>query len=160
MSVRRRFAPTTTAAIGVISTLTLVFAVFAIREISALNSGRSLESDEVLLGLTGDTADNATWLSAGLILVVCLMATGMVLGLARRNTGARYAAITLFLFLGCLSIGASVAGMTSTPPARNFGFGLLCGVVDLVIVGLLLAKPTALDFDQAEVDRQRRMARG
>jgi ABC-type Fe3+ transport system permease subunit len=161
MGARHRpYARTTAAAIAVIVAMSLVFAAIAVRAIVTFEGGPPAAPDAVVFGLTSETAGNAVWLAAGLMLTVCLLALVVAAGIARRNPGARHAGIALFVVLGAVCVASAFAGITADPPARNAGYGFLSGVMNLVIVGLLLARSTAADFDRAELDRRRRMSRG
>lgn len=161
MSVHRRHAATTVAAIGLIVALTVTFAVIAVRQIATIDPGRhTIEANEARLGLNPQMANNATAMTAGLILTVCALTLCAAIGIARRNTGARYAATGLFGMLGFLAFAASLGGLTATPPSPNASYGLLCGVANGVILGLLLAPSTADDFERAEQERQWLRVRG
>jgi hypothetical protein len=161
MRVHRRPAATTVAAIGLIVALTTVFAVSAVQRITAIDPGRvTLDPDEARLGLNPHMANNATALSGGLILVVCVLALGAAVGIALRRSGARHAAIVVFGVLGVLALAASLGGLTATPRSENALYGLACGIANAVIVGLLLAPSTADDFDRVEHERQWLLARG
>jgi hypothetical protein len=66
----------------------------------------------------------------------------------------------LFGVLGFTALAAALGGLTATPPTPNAPYGLLCGVVNVAIVGLLLAPSTADDFERAEQERQWLLTRG
>ena len=161
MSPRRRHAATTVAAVATILALTAAFAVFAVEQIAAIDAARrTVAPDEARLGLSPQMANNVTAITAGLILTVCALCLAAAVGVARRSAGARHAAMGLFGILGFVAFAASLAGVTATPPSPNAVYGVLCGVANGVIVGLLLAPSTALDVELAEQERQWLSARG
>lgn len=153
---RRAYAPTTAAALALILVLCGVFVVWAGVELAALRSPTgNPTSEEVLAGLTSETTQGAAALSVGLVLLTCLLALAVAVGIARRSAGSRHAGIAVFLFLGVVALASGLSGLMADPPARNAGYGLLCALVDFTIVGLLLARPTAVDFERAEMERLR-----
>lgn len=161
MSAHRRHAATTVAAVVLSIALTAAFAVFAVEQIAAIEPARqTVEADEARLGLNPQMANNVTTVTGGLILMVCALCLAAAIGIARRNAGARYAAMGLFGMLGFLALAASLGGLTATPRSPNAVYGLLCGVTNGVILGLLLSPSTARDFELAEQERQWLLARG
>jgi len=141
--------------------LTAAFAVFAVESIAAIEPARrTVATDEARLGLNPQMANNVTAITAGLILVVCALCVAAAIGVARRNAGARHAAMGLFGMLGFLAFAASLAGLTATPQSPNAVYGLACGVANGVILGLLLAPSTATDVELAEQERQWLRERG
>jgi hypothetical protein len=161
MRVHRRPAATTVAAIGLIVALTAAFAAFAVHWIATIDRGRStVEVEEARLGLNPQMANNATVLSAALILAVCVLALGVAAGVALRREGARYAAMGMFGVLGVVALAAALGGLTSNPPAPNAVSGLACAVVNAAIVGLMLVPSTAKDFERVEHARRWLVTRG
>lgn len=159
-TTHRPYARTTATALAVMLALTAVFGAWSVDGIIGLSQDRALSSDEVLVGITRQTSDAATAITAGLVLAVCLVTLGLVLGIARRNPGSRYGAVVLFLLLGVVALASGLTGIAADPPARNAAYGLLCAVADFGVAGLLLAPATTHDFDLAEVEhRQRVIAR-
>lgn len=161
MRVHRRCAATTLAAVGVSVVVTLAFAVFAVEQIANIDPGRrTIQAEEARLGLNPQMANNVTAITAGLILAVCLLTLSTAIGIARRSTRMRYAAIGLFGMLGSMALAAALAGLTASPRSPNAWYGLLCGLADFTIVGLLLAPSTADDFDRVDHERRWLVTRG
>lgn len=95
-----------------------------------------------------------------LIIAVSVISVLLLVGILRRHQGARYAAIGVFGLLALVVFAESWSGLTADPPAPNALYGMLCAVVDALIVGLLLAPATADDFDRAEHEREWLRTRG
>ena len=161
MRVHRRHAATTLAAAGMIVVLTLVFAAYAVEQIATIDPERSsVAAEEARLGLDPQMANNVTAITATLVLAVCVLTLGAAIGIVRRSVGTRYAAIGLFGMLALVAIAAAGSGLTATPRSPNAWYGLLCGLADVGIVGLLLAPSTADDFDRVDHERRWLVARG
>lgn len=158
MGIRRRPAATTVAAATLITALTIGFMTFVLRGAGGRRDGVDLDAS--LLGLNPQQAENAAALTTMLIVTVAVVSVLMLVGILRRRQGARFAAIAVFGFLALVVLGVSWSGLTADPPAPNALYGMLCGVVDALIAGLLLAPATADDFDRAEHEREWLRTRG
>lgn len=161
MRPHRRPAATTLAAVGTMLALGAGFTAYAVRTVAAIEPGRNaLRREELLLGLNPHQANNVTALTAGLIGVMCAITVVLAVGVLRRRAGARYGAIGLFGFLAVVVLAAALPGVLATPPTPNAAYGVLCGVANAAIVGLLLTPATADDFDEVEHRRQWLRVRG
>jgi drug/metabolite transporter (DMT)-like permease len=138
------------------SLLTLVFVIYALRAIANIDPDRrSAETDELLFGLTPQTANNVTAVTAGLIFAMSALTIVMAIGILRRREASRYAAIFVFSIVGAIVFAGSLEGVLADPPMPNAVYGVACGVANAAIVGLLLAPATADDFSEAEHERKR-----
>jgi hypothetical protein len=151
VGIRQRLAATTKAAALLIAGLTAAFVAFAVRDVTAIDADRNaLEAEESLLGLNPDQANNAIVVSAVLIFAMSALCLLVLIGILRRRQGARHAAIMIFGVMAFAVLAVSLSGLTADPPSRNAPFGVVCGVINAVITGLLLAPSTADDFSEAE----------
>lgn len=158
MRSRRRLAPTTLAAAALIAALTTGFLTYLLRYAGHEREGADLDAS--LLGLNPQQAENAAGIARALIVVVSVLSVLLLIGVLRRRSGARFAAIGVFGLLAIVVVSVAWTGLTADPPSPNALYGLGCGVVDALIVGLLLARATADDFDQAEHEREWLRTRG
>ena len=143
-----------TAAI-VIVVVTTVYAAYALRRLTTIDTTRAVATrGEVLLGLNAQMGNNATLISAVLILLISVIALSVAIGVVRRRPGARLAAIGLFVALAAVSLWVGLGGVIARPPAPNAWYGVLTGVVDGLIVALLVAPATTQDFSRAELERR------
>lgn len=151
---RQTCAPTTLVATALVLILTGVYGGLAGQRLLTRSEPQTVR--ESALGLaSGHTATSRT-LTAVIVLAVCVVSVLVAVGLARRRQGSRHAGIALFLLLGVVSLGSSLAGFTSDPPAPNAWLGVANGVACLAVCGLLLHPSTAHDFSVAEVRAARR----
>jgi hypothetical protein len=156
MGVRRLPALTTLGAAAVMSVLTVVFVVYALRALTGIDPDRSsAETNELLLGLNPQQANNATAVTAVLIFAMSALTLVMVIGIMRRREVSRYAAIFVFGLVAVIVLAGSLEGLLADPPRPNAVYGVACGLVNAVIVALLLAPGTADDFAEAEHQRKR-----
>ena len=161
MWARHRPAWSTTAAAALMGTVSLVYAAYAVLALlDARDAGPIASRDAVLLGISGREAGVATPIIAIIILVVTALTSTLTVGVLRRGEGARHAALMTFGVLGALALAASLPGLQSVPPRAGAPFGVLTGIVDLVVVGLLLLRSTADDVEDAERFRERLRTRG
>lgn len=144
------------AAIAIAVTLTSVFGYIAVVSFLGVLDPNRIDSrfrQGALFGSSGTatdvsgTAQNASALIALLFGVVVLVSIIVITGLIRRQSWARESAMVIYGFLGILSIAVSASGITADPPASSAWLGMLTGVANLTIVGLLLLRSTARDFD-------------
>jgi hypothetical protein len=151
----RRPATSTVAAaltIGVLTVGFIAYAFISIVRVDATDASR----DAVILGLSGREEGTATMIVSVVILALSLLTALQCLGVARRQQGARHAALVTFGVLSFVSLAAALTGLQAEPPAPNAGYGILVGVLDAVVVVLLLLPSTADDFELAERERDRR----
>jgi hypothetical protein len=161
VATRRPFAATTKAAALLIAGLTGVFVAFAISDITTIDADRNtLRPDEALLGLTPGQGNNAVVVSAVMIFIVSTLCLVVLIGILRRQQGARHAAIMIFGVLAFGVLAVSLSGLSADPPSRNAAYGVVCGLINAAITGLLLAPSTADDFSEAEHARNWMRVRG
>ncbi|MBW3603860.1 MAG: hypothetical protein KY460_02925 [Actinobacteria bacterium] len=156
MSTRRPPAWSTIAATGLMAVIIAGFVAFAVASLRGTDDAASREAG--LLGLTAQAENTAGIIVGIVILAVSLVTLAQCVGVARRRQGARHAALVTFGTLALLSLAAAVPGVTSSPPRPNAWYGVLVGVADLAVVGLLLLPTTADDIELAEREHDRRAA--
>ena len=158
-----RLHGTITAALLIAVALTSVFGYMAL--ISLLGV---LDPDRIdpafargsLFGSAGIATDassasqNASAIIALLFGAVTLLTVIIIIGLILRQGWARESGIVVFGFLGIVSLAPSLSGVMADPPAPSAWLGVLTGLANLAIVGLLLLPRTARDFDP--IARRRR----
>ena len=118
-----------------------------------------LRTGLVLLAVASDSSRNALILIGLIILVVCGWVIIHALGILGRRRWAREGGMITFGLFSLLAVPVSVSGLLADPPASNAWLGVLTGLTNLAIVALLLATPTARDFEKSEAARMRRRAR-
>jgi hypothetical protein len=150
--MHRSYAWTTLAALALVTVLTLVFTVQAVAGLVTVGDAQTVR--ESALGVNQDEVGAGRGLTSGLTLTLCVLTTAVALGIGMRRQGSRHAGIVLFLLLGVVSLGSSLAGLTADPPADNAWLGALNGVACLATCAMLLHPRTAADFDRAEVARR------
>jgi hypothetical protein len=92
--------------------------------------------------------------------VVSALCLIVLIGILRRQQGARHAAIMIFAVMAFGVLAISLSGLSADPPSRNAAYGVVCGLINAVIAGLLLAPSTAEDFSEAEHARNWMRMRG
>jgi hypothetical protein len=151
----RRPAWSTLVAAGLMGLVSLGFAGYALIVLSETNGGPVGSRDAVLLGLSGREESTATTIVVIVILVVSALTLGLTIGVLRRREGARHAALMTFGLLALLALAASLPGLMAVPPRSGARFGVLVGLADVAVVGLLLLPMTADDVEDAERTRGR-----
>jgi hypothetical protein len=94
----------------------------------------------------GGAAANASAIVGIVIGAIVLLSAITIIGLLFRGEWAREAGLVIYGLLGFVAIAASLGGLAADPPAPSAWLGVLTGVFDFAIVGLLLAPTTARDF--------------
>lgn len=158
-----RLHGTITAALLLAAALTSVFGYMAV--ISLLGV---LDPDRIdpafargsLFGSGGiatdasSAAQNASAIIAFLFGAVAVVSVIIIIGLILRQSWAREAGMVVYGFLGIASLAPSLNGVMADPPAPSAWLGVLTGLANLAIVGLLLLRTTARNFDP--IARRRR----
>ena len=147
---------TTVTAILIALMLTMTFGYIAVESmLGAVDSdrlGRDFGRGALSLTSAGTAADagriaaNTSAIVGIAIGAVVLLSAIITVGLAFRSEWAREAALVIYGLLGFVAIAASLGGLAADPPAPSAWLGVLTGVADFAIVGLLLAPATARDF--------------
>lgn len=140
-------------------TLTLAFVGYALLAAGAAGGGGAVSREALLLGLSGREESTATTMVIVLILVVSLLTLGLTVGVLRRREGARHAALMTFGMMGFVSLATSVPGLQAEPPRPGAPYGVLVGVLNVLVVVLLLLPSSAADVEDAEHDRARAVTR-
>lgn len=96
----------------------------------------------------GAVAANASAIIGVVIGAVVLVSAIIVVGLAFRHQWAREAGMVIYGMLGLLTVAVAFGGFAADPPAPSAWVGMLTGVANLAIVGLLFAPATARDFNR------------
>lgn len=86
----------------------------------------------------------------GSVVVVSII---VVVGLMLVQAWAREAALVIYGVLGLVVLAASLGGLAGDPPAPSAWTGVLVGITNLVVVGLLLSKSSARIFSGRPPDR-------
>ncbi len=147
---------TTVTAILIASMLTVSFGYIAVESfLGALYPDR-LDQDfgrgVLSAAPAGSTADaggaaaNASAIIGVVIGAVVLLSAIIIIGLVLRGDWARETGLVIYGLLGLLATGTSMGGLTSDPPAPSAWLGVLTGLANLTVVGLLLAPATARNF--------------
>jgi hypothetical protein len=156
VSAPRSPAKTTLAAVVLILVVTAPFLynAVALARSTADEEALRLEVREALIMSNvnpgpQEAANYARYISI-IMLVVCVVAIAIAVGLLRRREGAQHAGIVFFGLLAVISIAASLAGLNADPPAPRAGLGLATGIGNALIVFLLLRRQTMDDIEGAE----------
>jgi hypothetical protein len=143
--------------------LTIIFGITAVD--SWLGAFYPERLDPTFARLTGSIADtdptrassgaagNASALIGLVMGIVVILSIVIIIGLMFRGQWAREAAFVIYGFLALLALAASLAGLAADPPAPSAWTGVLVGVADLAIVGLLMAPATSRDFSSRPANR-------
>lgn len=94
----------------------------------------------------GGAAGNASGIVGIVIGTVVLVSAIIIVGLIFRREWAREAGLVIYGLLGLVATAVSLGGIGADPPAPSAWVGLLNGVANFAIVGLLWAPATARDF--------------
>ena len=94
----------------------------------------------------GGAAGNASGIVGVVIGAVVLVSAIIIVGLIFRRAWAREAGFMIYGLLGLVATAVSLGGIGADPPAPSAWVGLLNGVANFTIVGLLYAPATARDF--------------
>jgi hypothetical protein len=137
-------------ALAVAGTLTAVFGYMALMSILSVIDPQRVDPAFAGWALQFDAnqgaVDNATRNASaaiGLILgIVVLTSIVVLIGVILIRGSAREAAVILYGILGLVSLGSSLAGVTSDPPARSAWVGIVVGLANILVVVLLLSRPT------------------
>ncbi|MEN8112741.1 MAG: hypothetical protein ABFS21_00010 [Actinomycetota bacterium] len=151
-----RLHGTAAAAILIASALTVSFGYVAVESLlGAVDPGRLgrdfgrgvLPFAPAGIGTdAGGVAANASAIIGVVIGAVVLVSAIIVIGLACRREWAREAGFVVYGLLGLLAIAVSLGGLTADPPAPSAWVGLLTGVANIAVVGLLFAPATSRSF--------------
>lgn len=160
LSSRSRVHATTVVAVLVAAVLTLSYGFVAVQAFLAAADPDRLDPafERSALGLAsgqGGTATTASGIIGLVIGAVVLVSSIVVVGLAFRRQWAREAAFGVYGVLGLVATAISVGGLLSDPPAPSAWVGVLTGVANIAVVGLLLVPATARDFAAGERARSR-----
>jgi hypothetical protein len=159
---------TTAVAILIASGLTVVFGYVAIDSLLGAIDPTRLDSDftRSALGMggvrgtqgIGGAASNASAIIGIAIGAVVILSVVILVGLVFRQAWAREAGVVIYGLLGLLSIAVSLGGLSADPPAPSAWVGMLNGLANFAVVGLLLTPATAQDFRRKERARATRVA--
>jgi hypothetical protein len=94
----------------------------------------------------GGAAANASAIVGIVIGAIVLLSAITIIGLLFRSEWAREAGLVIYGLLGFVATAASLGGLAADPPAPSAWAGLLIGLTNFAVVGLLLAPATARDF--------------
>lgn len=94
----------------------------------------------------GGAAANASAIVGIVIGAIVLLSAITIVGLLFRGEWAGEAGLVIYGLLGFVATAASLGGLAADPPAPSAWGGLLIGLTNFAVVGLLLAPATARDF--------------
>lgn len=147
---------TIAAAILIASGLTLAFGYVAVDSLLGAFDPNRLDSDFTrnALGMgasgssqgVGGAASNASAIIGVVIGAVVILSLIITVGLAFRSDWAREAGVVIYGLLGLMSVAVSLGGLSADPPAPSAWVGMLTGLANFAVVGLLLVPPTSRDF--------------
>jgi hypothetical protein len=155
---------TTVLAILMVLILTTVFGLMAIDSLlGAIYPERLSPSFGIFFGSApragastaarGGPASNASGMIGIAMGSVVVVSSIVVVGLLFARAWAREAALVIYGMLGLVVLAASFGGLAGDPPAPSAWTGVLVGITNLVIVGLLLTKSSARIFSGRPLDR-------
>ena len=147
---------TTAGAILIALVLTVVFGFMAIDSLlGAIYPERLSPSFARMLGSISETdpgsarggpASNASGMIGIVVGSVVMVSAIAMIGLLFAQQWAREAALVIYGVLGIVVLAASIGGLAGDPPAPSAWTGILVGIANLAIVGLLLTRSSARVF--------------
>lgn len=154
VSVGRR-APLTTFAAVLALAVTAFFVWQGIGMVQLLDGSVDAETRRRMV-MTSVGRESTTLLAAlgAVVLGLCVMTGALGVGLLARREWAREGAMFVFGAFGGVVLALSIGGLLSGSP--DAPEGLLVGLADATVAGLLLTGAVADDFDAAAKERTRR----
>ena len=110
-------------------------------------------SETELGSKSGGPASNASGMVGVIVGFVVIVSAIIVTGLLFLQSWAREAGLVIYGVLGLIVLAASLGGLAADPPAPSAWNGVLVGVLNLTVVGLLLTKSTSRAFSGRPADR-------
>jgi hypothetical protein len=154
---------TTAGALLIALVLTVVFGFVAIDSLlGAIYPERLSPSFARMLGSISETdpgsarggpASNASGMIGIVMGSVVVVSAITMIGLVFAREWAREAALVIYGVLGLVVLAASIGGLAADPPAPSAWTGVLVGVANLTIVGLLLTSSSARVFSGRPANR-------
>jgi hypothetical protein len=154
---------TTVGAVLILLALTSVFGFIAIDSLlGAIYPERLSPSFARMLGSISETdpgsarggpASNASGMIGVVMGSVVIVSVIILVGLILIQAWAREAALVIYGVLGLVVLAASLGGLAGDPPAPSAWTGMLVGIANLMIVGLLLTRSSARIFSGRPPDR-------
>jgi hypothetical protein len=154
---------TTVGAVLILLALTSVFGFIAIDSLlGAIYPERLSPSFARMLGSISETdpgsarggpATNASGMIGVVMGSVVIVSVIILVGLILIQAWAREAALVIYGVLGLVVLAASLGGLAGDPPAPSAWTGMLVGIANLMIVGLLLTRSSARIFSGRPPDR-------
>lgn len=154
---------TTVGAVLILLALTSVFGFIAIDSLlGAIYPERLSPSFARMLGSISETdpgsarggpASNASGMIGIVMGSVVIVSVIILVGLILIQAWAREAALVIYGVLGLVVLAASLGGLAGDPPAPSAWTGMLVGIANLMIVGLLLTRSSARIFSGRPPDR-------
>lgn len=154
---------TTVGAVLILLALTSVFGFIAIDSLlGAIYPERLSPSFAGMLGSISETdpgsarggpATNASGMIGVVMGSVVIVSVIILVGLILIQAWAREAALVIYGVLGLVVLAASLGGLAGDPPAPSAWTGMLVGIANLMIVGLLLTRSSARIFSGRPPDR-------
>jgi len=160
----RRFGTTATAVL-LGGALSIAFSLVGVQSLlGGLDPGRIDEESRnaaIGLGIPASLRDlGAVWTLSGLVMLVFGLVSAIALiGVAMRRPGSREAALGIYAALAIVMIPLGIGGLMAKPPTADAPMGVLVGLLAAAVVALLAVPATSRAFDEAELARQRKMAR-
>jgi hypothetical protein len=113
----------------------------------------SISRTDTSASARGGAASNTAGIIGIVMGTVVVVSTIIVIGLLFVQAWAREAALVIYGVLGLVVLAASLGGLAADPPAPSAWTGVLVGVSNLTIVGLLLTKSASRVFSGRPLDR-------
>ena len=158
----RRVSHTRWAAIALASGITIPYLALFIQSVRAVIDPESVPRELLLelASLGASTQGDQAWIAfsylAAIVGAVTLVVILVIVGLIARRQAAREAAFAVFggiaLVAGLAGIGSLIGGS----PSSGTLLGAVTAVVFVGVIVLLSLQSTSIDFELAEMERQRR----
>ncbi len=158
----RRVSHTRWAAIALASAITIPYLALFIQSVRAVIDPESVPRELLLelASLGASTQGDQAWIAfsylAAIVGAVTLVVILVIAGLIARRQAAREAAFAVFggiaLVAGLAGIGSLIGGS----PSSGTWLGAGAAVVFVGVIVLLSLQSTSIDFELAEMERQRR----
>jgi hypothetical protein len=103
----------------------------------------AISRTDVSNSVRGGAASNTSGIIGLVMSAVVLLSAIIIVGLVFLRAWAREAAIVVYGILGLVVLAASLGGLAADPPAPSAWTGVLVGLANLSVVGLLLAPASA-----------------
>lgn len=113
----------------------------------------AISRTDVSNSVRGGATSNTSGIIGLVMSAVVLLSAIIIVGLVFLRAWAREAAIVVYGILGLVALAASLGGLAADPPAPSTWTGVLVGLANLSVVGLLLAPASARSYSGRPLNR-------